>query len=642
MPRLAPLAFAVLFACSAVYAGDAAPRFDPVRPPLAAVRVPRPGTVPALADSRLVESAGAAGRDWSVNIPGLFRMPGVVVFFEKLADAGATDFWFCLVELNRSAMGWRMPAADGGDSDPQTIAEAFLAGLGLNAARSLVTAEERGDGTVLVTVATDRKAFAALFPAERGTAPDAAWRKNLRNFIHDSSDGVGVWADPRPLSGIAAMATSVDARTFFSGAGLELPSALSLWLVPNDTTIGLRLRLEGLFRDPPRGETTVGGGDATAFFPAFSQPLAVRLEADLAGLPALSAKASPGGNRRADRRFLIPETAALGIWTDRERERLCWSVAGLCREGFAAMRRLRRFQPWLSLLTGDADHGLSVAVAADTPTLFAYGLEAGGEQVLLGAGKSESGREIVFFTNAGLAGLPETIVKPTYPEGGKAAAAWEILLNTDERAELIRALERSRALPRRVMPDFLETWIGDGEKGRLMIEDGGVTLDSPRGALLWFIPGAAAILRSQLEALFPDVADLAAARLRFLLSASSRLRFREAGPDRPVPEGLPSGLEQLAFSDAAGSAWLDNALGPFPGTGKPNAPAVLRLAAGGAVDGYSYRIETGPGGWFIVAEPASDAQPALRTDADGFMTELPPGGSWRPRQASFGEWLASF
>lgn len=630
-PPIAVLMLATSFALAED--GPARRPFSPAEKPLAVLRVPSPGAVEALLTSTPAEAAGVGtGRDWPVRPPGLPRLPGIRNFFARLAEDGAEDFWFCLPDLNRSAMGWRLPVPDPARA-ADTVRDMLLV-LGMDISRVLIAAEPLPNGTSLILVASDRKTIELVRggPTAKGTKSDGVWRPGLEEFMNRADGGVGVWLDPRPLSGLSAMFLGFDPRARLAAAGVDLPSSLSAWVGIADGVPGFSLRLDGLYRPG-----TLADGSGQAWSGAFVRPPAAAVEFRLSGLTArLDGLAVPPLPPGVDWRRLVPDNAALGVWAGPGGD-LRWALRGTLRPG--ALDGFRRLGLWLDLLASGPDAGFKITRDEGSATSATCMATFPGISLLAGVDRAEGGNETLFLTNAGSGDLPR--LRPDGVKSGPAAEmAWDIALDAGMRKDAVALLSRLE-LPPSFAPDFWASLVRSGEQGRLTLDNGSLILESPRGSAIWLGLAMALRLEPFVQGLRPDDSALAAARLRFLLDAAWQSRYRTVAGSHPVPAPLPASLEQIALADPDGAAWLDNALPAFPGEGKPNAIPMRHIASGSALNGYSYHLQPN-NGWFIVAKPIRNTLPVLRIDRDGFMTELPPGEEWRPRQAGLSEFLGGF
>lgn len=639
MAKIAAAMVAVLLTASSMCDGGdtSSPPLNPRQSPLAVLRVPQPAAAEAVFASRPAGLAGVAGRDWNPRLPGLSRVAGVRAFLARLDEAGAEDLWFCLVELNRSALGWRWRPAAADPAAAEAAAEALLREAGFDPARAVVSSEPLGDGSYRVVFAPNGNVVSAL--REGGAAKEGGWRASLAAFMGRSGDGIGLWLNPRPLSGIAAMVAGVDLRSLCAGLGVDLPAALVAWIFPNGDNLGFRLRADGFL--PPEATATpsvvrTASWSKTAVFP--SSPL-FRLDFRLFGLQAILTEHLPPAPPGVDWLALFPGTASFALW--RDGDRMKWAFAGDAADGEGMFRAFRRLVDWLDPFSRESGGGIAISPLAGGDATCAFSIGTGPAALIVGARRNAEGGGMLFLTNTDLAGLPrfsDAFPAPG-PEPVSVAVEWDARLDARAVETVANDLPLPFGMLARFGPEVWPTLVGEGEMGGLRLENGGLTVDSPRGALAWMLPAAAFYVEEIRKGMQPNSAALAAARLRFLLRAAGLSRFRTIGPDGLTPAAMPASLSALAFSDADGAAWLDNALPGFPGLGRPNGRAVSLLAEGMRIDGYGYAIDTAAG-WHIVATPAGDDLPALRIDADGLVSEFHGSGEWQPYHGNATDWVA--
>lgn len=236
---------ALLLLFSTARAGEAADR-RPGRnqPPLLSIRVARPATLESLLDAPLIHSLGMAGADYNGRLHGMdVRLNSLRTFLRTLDADKATDIGYYLFQKGESvasfsaSLSWVWP--DGTSPDDADAAARWLEANGAPSGKTIVE---------MLPAATGRRI---------AVAADAGAMRQLLDLVAGESESSGaptpdarIAMNPRPLLGLASLASGVDFRTIAARLRLAIPSRLELE-VRDDATPGLRLRLRDLFQNRP-------------------------------------------------------------------------------------------------------------------------------------------------------------------------------------------------------------------------------------------------------------------------------------------------------------------------------------------------------------------------------------------------------
>ncbi len=630
MKNIRLLLLACSFVAVAATSAESARGLRPEMKPLAVVRIPDLKAVEETLDSGIGQAMGLDGQDWSVRAPGLFTIPAVRSFFAALEHNGAQEFWLCLPEMNRSAMGWRWTDPWQGNDDSLRQLGAFLQSLGLEVGRLAVSMREVGGGLTEVVISPDAKIAASLLsrPGGSRSSADQTWLAAFDAFMDKPRSGVGVWLDPQPLSGIASMLTHVDFRRLLADFGASFPACLSAWLAPRQGDVGIACTVHGLWRTFPAVQM-----ENTVLMPGlrYSNAPALRLDLFLpqlkqflanAGLPAL-----PG----VDLAKLAPEAVSACFW--QRRTGLEWALAGKVSGDENMLSAVNRLVEWVSLLAADPDSGIRIARLEDSAERLVMEATCGPLAWRCGVRKEEGSDVYVVFAESmnSRLGLASAMLKPADGAETGASLRWtaELAPGTGEWA--VAALRNAQLVGDKWDGDNVARAVALAEKGAIEIKNGDLSLESPRALALWLIPALYAALKPELGLLNHGRDDLAVGRLRFLLNLCQQIRFRSLDKTGAATPGLPTSFDAFSVNDPELLSWLDQAMPAFPGGGG-NGKIMASIANGSQLDGYSYSIQCEGDSWLIIAMPAAKTLPVLRIDAQGFVTELSDGNGWRPRK----------
>lgn len=581
--------------------------------PLAVLHIENPGGVEAVLTGRQAAALGLGDFDFSGRLPGLgVRTRSVRELLKALDAAGARSFWYRLTQTGASVisqsgtMGWTLPGGD----DPAPL----LRALSPDAGRLAMATAALPGGAVAVTVAAN----AADAAAHSGGGADA-WPDGPPSLLDGNPDAIGLWIMPRPLIGLAALATGADPRSALARVRMTPPSVATVTITPGDT-VGVDIALEGLF---PAAPATAPG--LRALFPESGEPL---FEANLTDprplLAALGVRDNPLAPAGLDLFELLPRFAHFRAWRDPNTGAIRWAAVCVMPTGFR--EQLPRLRAAFDLLRAAPPlHGVF-----PDPHTAAPGASPAQPVVFLGV------KAVACVTDVVVDGKEECAVALAddaatlgnarrcafAPGGEEALATWTLRsLRTWPWLDAGRGIAALLGI-RNI--DAVRDALPDGESGAIFLRGDGVAVSSPAGAALWLAPSVAAGARDIAMTLRGSPTLRTAARLRFLLDVAQQSRFRSAGSAASAPSELPRSLRDLVPADADAGRWLDNAFPRFPDHRRSNAETVRELASGTPLDGFRYEI-TGDGEWFIVAEGETRA---FRIDGEGVLHIRTMGGRW--------------
>lgn len=607
-------------------------RIHPEQPPLAVLRIGKPAAVEDFFETRQALGLGQRNADYSGSLPGLnIKLRSFRSFMQALAENRADTFWYCLSQSGGTIMN--LSAAFGcdwltaeKDYSPQVV-RAWLNDNAFQADRLAIETRRVDDRRLACAVAGQQTTIDAVVRGgKRASGAGDRWRHRLDAFMADESEALGLWLNPRPLLGVTALTTGVDLRTIGARYGVAVPESIELAVKRDDEYLGFDLRLNRVLdrtgSDPEADpDIEIPGQRENAF-----------ADLTLGSLPALLARLNVETNPLApagiDLSALLPRVVKATATFDNP-DVPSWRAAALLRDKEAFMRQFRRLEAWLELLANSPASGLSVArdasqAGGDVLRLsFADGVE-------LFAQIADNGRGDAFLLLAGRRDdIPDAKTYVVRQPGSANTLSWDIRLDDAAAEAAMSALgpKLRRLGISGTDGDFLAA-LPRSEQGFVRLDGDSVVISSPHALAPCLGAAWGEKLAGIIASRSKSTDALVCARLRFLLDASSQSRYRQIAPGRLDAAPLPSDIGALSPADAAGRAWLDYALPPFPGYGGPNSSALSGLAAGRALDGFIYRIDDGGnGGWHIAAE--STAGIVYRIDFQGVVEKRSGSGEWR-------------
>lgn len=606
--RMASLAVAVAARAAFVFAGDAAVVPNPAEPPLTLIRMARPDAVEKILSSRQARVLGLDASDFSGIVPGLGgRVDSLRGLLRNLDAARTENLWLCL--FTRGGTLFNMTAVLGGERPVSggTDLPAWFGKAGWSGDK--VAFRESGGERMRFALARDEASLRESLdgPGERtGGRAAGGWRAGMRRFMEKKTPGVGLWLNPRPLSGILSLAAGIDPRVIAREFGVSIPESIEMEFLPDGEDVGLEARLNGVLpqaadaaagtrpRLGPSRKNTLGEVRLTA--PA----LLVRQFGweEKNPLFALNLKLSP----------LLPRAARLEFFR-KGGGGVAWSLVCLMEKGPETRKQMRRLRAWLDFLAGSAIGGVRVERGETSRGEGIWRLSAGADSCV--AGFTERGGDLFFLAAADERDYPDLGDLIITEEREAGILFWECRPDAaalDDAAALATELLAGGGVAR-PEPELLRAVLA-GDVGGVRLDGKSVTLHSRTGAG----PLLLAALARQAGEAKPEKQDdgnrewdenpllTVGDRLRFLLGVAHQARFRGLGPDRLRPEALPERLDALLFTgDPEGMDWLETTFPHFPGGGLSVAEALAGLAAGAPLDGYAYAIAGAGDAWRITA-----------------------------------------
>ncbi len=454
--------------------------------PQMVVRAAAPANFRRIFDSRQGRALGLSGADRTGRITGLNTGPqSWRAFLDQLDEKGAKKFWFCLLQgagvLERQAagMGWEAPPGN----DPARTSE-WLAGMGFDPAKmALEVAADRR-----VTAARDKSVLRDLLDGGVPEGPDRDWADTLAAFMKGNPAGVGVWFNPRPVLGLAALLTGVDARTELARFKLKQPTSASLDFLPDGDHIGITACFNGMLPAPPQ----LSDDARLALSVAPARPEAVRLTVAAPGeyLQTLGLDRNHLYPLNLDMGALIPRAATLTAWQDDDGG-VRWSLVCLMGDKAKFRRQWRRLMDWLDIFAKSPNANVrtkEVTGGGETIRLVRIGdftlaakigetAGAGGDDALLA-----------------LAGWAEDLPGAADVSIGESESPrlleWDVSLSAGEKRAVAEEVAFQMQQIGHAPPDAasLAAIIPDSEIGRLSVVGDAVVAESPKSMAAWLAP----------------------------------------------------------------------------------------------------------------------------------------------------------